>query len=373
VIQSAGSLTDLFSVLVLGGMLAVSLVNLLAAPRLRRDGVVPPSAPLVSLLIPARDESVAMRENLPALSALRYPRLEILILDDESMDGTGALVSAGAALDERIQLLRGAPLPAGWLGKNWACHQLAERAKGEVLIFCDADVTVHPDAVTATVAALEDGYDALTALPRHRLETWMEYSVVPLVVQLPILSLLPLPLVGKLRSPATALGNGQWIAFRRETYREIGGHRAVKAVVVEDMALARRVKLRGRPLLAALALPLLTVRMYRSPSEVTAGFAKNLYALLGSGPAGLAFALAIFYLAAVHPWVTVWRPGGTFLPLIFLTGVRLLGMAFFRHGWRTAASHPLGATLVVLIAGLSLRGHRRGNLTWRGRTLPSPR
>src|SRR5690606_308694 len=113
----------------------------------------------------------------------------------------------------RLRLLRGRPLPAGWLGKSWACHQLAEAARGEVLVFCDADVTVHPGALPRTIAAMERAEaGALTALPRQRLGTWAESAVVPLVAHLPVLALLPLPLVPRVRAPSLSMANGQWLA-----------------------------------------------------------------------------------------------------------------------------------------------------------------
>jgi glycosyltransferase involved in cell wall biosynthesis len=96
----------------------------------------------VSLLLPARDEAENLREALPRLARLDYPALEVLVLDDGSTDATAAVVREHAARDPRLRLLTGAELPPGWLGKNWACHQLGAAAAGEVLVFCDADVTV---------------------------------------------------------------------------------------------------------------------------------------------------------------------------------------------------------------------------------------
>src|SRR5690606_323174 len=103
------------------------------------------------------------------------------------------------------------PLPAGWLGKSWACHQLAEAAGGEVLVFCDADVTARADSLPRTLAAMENaGAGVLTALPRQRMGSWMESAVVPLVAHLPVLALLPLSLVPQVRAPSVSMANGQW-------------------------------------------------------------------------------------------------------------------------------------------------------------------
>jgi chlorobactene glucosyltransferase len=365
------AILDRLAELLLGTMLAVSLLNLLAARRLRRAPVHPSTAPRVSFLVPARNEEASLRENLDAFSGLDYPHLEILFLDDESTDGTGSLIASLSARDSRIRVLGGKPLPPGWLGKNWACHQLAREATGEILVFCDADVLVDPSAIAATVAAMGDDVDALTALPRNRLEGWVERAVVPLVAQLPILALLPLPLVPLTRSGAFAVGNGQWLAFRTRTYHEIGGHAAVRSEVLEDMALAREVKRHGGKLLAVIGVECLRVRMYRSASEVWNGFAKNLYPLLGGTPGGLAIAFPLFYLSTLHPWATALRPGGTALPLLLLALVRGTGMLLFRHDWRSVLAHPLGSVLVPAIAARSVYGRWRGGLAWRGRTLPA--
>src|SRR5690606_19004733 len=157
------------SLLVLLVMAAVCLVNLIGAPRLHRMPS-PRTRPRVSLLVPARNEEANLTETLPTLLASDYEDLEVLMLDDGSEDGTARVVEAHrqGGSGERLRLVRGLPLRGRWLGKNWACHQLARAADGDVLIFCDADVTVGPKAVRHTVSALERyGADALSALPRQ--------------------------------------------------------------------------------------------------------------------------------------------------------------------------------------------------------------
>jgi len=365
------AILDRLSSLLLGSMLAVSLLNLVSARRLRRVPALPSPSPRVSLLVPARNEEPSLRENLDAFSALDYPHLEILFLDDESIDGTSSLIAGRSASDPRIRVLEGKPLPQGWLGKNWACHQLAEEATGEILVFCDADVLVEPSAIAATVLAMGDDADALTALPRNRLGGWVERAVVPLVAQMPIVAMLPLPLVPRTRSGAFAVGNGQWLAFRTRTYREIGGHAAVRSEVLEDMSLARKVKRHGGTLLAVIGVECLRVRMYRSASEVWNGFAKNLYPLIGGNLRNLAISVPLFYLSALHPWITALRPGGATLPLLLLALVRGAGMLLFRHDWRSVLAHPLGSLLVPAITARSVYGSWRGGLAWRGRALPT--
>jgi glycosyltransferase involved in cell wall biosynthesis len=362
---------SILSTVLLLAMLAVALWNLAAAPRLERAGA-PRAYPPVSVLVPARNEADNLKETLPALLRSHYPALEILVLDDASEDDTAAVVTAH--LDSsggRLRLLRGTPLPEGWLGKAWACHQLANAAGGEILVFCDADVTASPGAVAATVAVMQEAAAAAaTVIPRQRLKGLVETAVVPLVAQLPVLALLPLPLVPRVPSPALSMGNGQWFAFTREAYDACGGHAAVRAEVVEDVALARRVKAAGHRLLPLVSTRLLHVRMYRGASSVVAGFEKNLYALAGGRPAPFAAAVIVFVMTGVYPWVgTIWGVPGAPVALAGLAAVRLSGAFLFRHGIGTVLLHPPGSIVLVIVGINSYLGARRGTLRWKGRTL----
>ncbi len=349
-------------------MLGIALFNLATAPRLERAGK-PQRLPLVSLLVPARDEAEVLPRTLPRLLAQRYPRLEILVLDDSSADGTARVVEHLASGDPRLRLLSGGSLPEGWLGKNRACDRLAREAAGEVLLFCDADVFAQPEAVARTVALLETA-DAVTAIPRQRLRGWVEHAVVPLVTQLPVAATLPLRLVPATRSPALSMANGQWLAFRRPFYERIGGHAAVRAEVVEDVALGRLVKRRGGRLLAVLAPGLLEVEMYSDAARVREGFSKNLYPLLGGRPALLAAGVALFALVGVYPWagVLLGAPHAA-LALALLAALRAAAARCCGLGWRSVALHPVGAVLATGIALESFAAHRAGRPRWKGRRL----
>jgi glycosyltransferase involved in cell wall biosynthesis len=290
----------------------------------------------------------------------------VLVLDDGSGDDTARRVEAAGGA---VRLLRGTPPPPGWLGKNWACWQLARAARGDVLLFCDADVRPEPGAVLATAALLERRRaDGVTALPRPVLGSWAEAAVVPLVAQLPAVALLPLPLVPLTRRPSLSMANGQWLAFRREAYRRCGGHRAVRSTVLEDVALGRRLKASGGRLVVAVAAGLLSVRMYRGTAEVRAGFRKNLYPLLGARPVGLAAALLVLALTAVYPWAgAAMGSRAALAPLALLLGVRAGAALLLRHPLRSVILHPVGALLAGALAVESWWALRRGRAGWKGR------
>jgi chlorobactene glucosyltransferase len=324
----------------------------------------------VSLLVPARDEAENLRETLPGLLAVAAEGIEVLVLDDASSDGTARLLAAAERESGGgLRRIAGEPLPAGWLGKSWACHQLARAAGGEVLVFCDADVAVRPEAVRRTVGALlAADAGALTALPRHRLGTLAERAVVPLVALLPVLALLPLSLVPRTRAPALSMANGQWIAFTRAAYRASGGHERVRGEVVEDVALARNVKAAGHRLRVVLSTSLLGVRMYRGGAALRDGFGKNLYALAGGRPGSFLVALAVFLLTAVFPWAAAaLGVRAALLPLALLAAVRVCGALLFRHGWASVLLHPAGSLAVAALALESCFRARRGSARWKGR------
>ena len=362
---------DLLSTAVLAVMLAVALYNLATAPRLEGAGE-PAALPSVSLLVPARDEAENLRRTLPLLRALDYPRLEVLVLDDRSSDGTpdvAAQVGHGGGAPLRV--LRGTEPPPGWLGKNWACHQLAQAASGEVLVFCDADVDAAPAALRRTVAALQThDAGAVTAILRQRLDGWMQAAVVPVVVQLPVAAMLPLRLIPLIRSPSLSMANGQWLAFTRAAYDACGGHAAVRSEVVEDVALGRRVKAAGHRLAVCAAPSLLTVRMYAGAGDMREGFCKNLYPLLGGRRGSFVAALAFLSIAWLYPFASALRgTAPALVPLALLTGVRIAGALLFRQGWRTVVLHPAGALVAAALAVESWIGHERGRVRWKGRAV----
>lgn len=355
----------------LAPMSGVMAWNLLRAPRLER-APAPARRPAVSVLVPARDEAGNLAVLLPRLLAQGWEDLEILVLDDASRDGTAAVAAAHAP---RVRLLPGAALPPGWLGKSWACAQLAEAARGEVLIFCDADARPGPGAVAATLGLLEElGADALSCLPRQELGTWGEKALVPLILHLPVLGMLPLPLVHRRPEPSLSLGVGQWFAFTRAAYRRCGGHAAVRGALAEDMALARRLKLAGCRTAVALSTRHLSVRMYRGFAEAWEGFGKNLVVLVGAGRLRPAAVLAGFLLVYVAPWAMALAvPAGAsplwLLPAALLLAQRLAVAACFREPADAWLWHAPGSLLAAALALRSRAGFRTGSLRWKGRVL----
>ena len=189
-------------------IIAITLLsNLVFFPRLQ--DVQPAEQPFVSVLIPARDEAAVIARTVAQVLAQTYSHFELLLLDDHSSDGTGSVAEQVARGDARFRLLPGDTLPPGWLGKNWACQQLSQVARGDLLLFVDADVQLRPEALAALVAlATRQQAGLLTVWPTQITVSWGERLVVPLMA-FAILGYLPVLPVHYTRWPAFAAANGQ--------------------------------------------------------------------------------------------------------------------------------------------------------------------
>lgn len=370
-------LLPIFATLALIVITAIAVLNTFTFPRLRP--AQPDDSPTVSLLIPARNEAKVIGPTVAHLLAQNYPNFEIILLDDNSSDGTAATARQAAGADPRLRVLSGQPLPAGWLGKNWACHQLAQAATGDWLIFTDADVRWSSGALSALLAqAQPTRADLLTVWPTQQTITWGERLVVPLMA-LAIWGYLPLPLVHHTRLAAFAAANGQCLAFRRAAYTQIGGHEPVRATVLEDVTLARRVKAAGLRLRMVDGAGLISCRMYPDWSAVLSGYAKNILAGYGNSVALLLLAALFHWLLFLLPWLwlalgwlTPALPGWPGWPLALVglgLGVRLLTAAATRQRLLDGLLLPVSVLLMTRIAAQAIWWHYHGGPRWKGRTI----
>ena len=198
----------------------------------------------VSVLLPVRDEAHRVGPCLESLLRQRgLSRLEIVVLDDGSSDGTGDVVRSVAATHPRVRLITGEPLPDGWLGKPYACHQLAAAAGHDILVFVDADVVLAPDAVAGAIDLL-DGFDLVSPYPRIVTVGLTQRLVQPLL-QWSWLTFLPLRAMQRCARASLAAAGGQFLVMTRSGYQRAGGHAAVRDAVLEDIELARAVKRAG--------------------------------------------------------------------------------------------------------------------------------
>lgn len=358
--------------------LAIVISNRRSLIRLER--LAPPTDfPLVSILVPARDEQAVIGQCLRSLLAQDYPRFELLVLDDGSTDSTPAILREMALADPRLEVLTGAQLPTDWLGKNWACAQLAERAQGELLLFTDADTHHRPGALRAAVAAMQDQQaDLLAVWPKLEVGGLGEQLVVPLIPW-SVFSMLSLPLAQRLRLPALSAAIGQFLLFRRTAYRAIGGHAAVRSHAAEDLTLVRRIKRAGLRWRLVDGQRLVSTRMYLGLRAAWAGLSKNLYPAFDYRGLPLVLGWGWLNLVAWAPVVTLALAalgGGAPVALptaMAAAGGQLLLWALIAdwHGFRIwlALLYPLLLAIGLALAVNSLWSTRAGRARWKGRPL----
>jgi chlorobactene glucosyltransferase len=327
---------------ILGFVGAQALIALSNALLLRRMNRFPPAAssPKVSILVPARDEEESVGPCVQSLLAQDYGDFEVIVLDDGSKDRTPAVL-AGLKAD-RLRVLQGRPLPSGWNGKTWACRQLADAARGDLLLFTDADTVFQPETIRLAVNTMEALHaDLLTAITANRVLTLGEQLTVPFVPW-SLLSLLPLIITRLLpRSAVFTTANGKFMLFRRQVYDAIGGHDAVKDDATEDIAIARSARRRGYRWRLLDATPLVSARMYRGLRDAVAGFSKNLFAVFN-------------YRVLVALFVWVWLLTITWLPIVGVAAAVAVGKAM-----------PLApAATIVLAGGIWLLASLKFGLPW---------
>lgn len=356
---------------ILFAAVAILLANRRTAPRIRSRHTMTDPVKFVSVLVPVRDEMENLPSVLDAWMRVEHPDWEMIVLDDGSVDGSLEYLRERAREFPRLQVVQGLPLPEGWRGKNWACHQLWERAKGELLLFCDADVSPAPQALVATAALLEaERAGLVSGFGRQKSTHPLIGSVVSLVVDLPLRACLPLRLAADRPETSLVAAVGQWMMYTRQAYQAIGGHRAVANLVSEDLALARKGKRAGLKVVAALAEEVLEVRMYRSSGQVWTGFVKNFADLGGGGVPGWLAAMAFVAWVYVLPVVLLVAGAGwgSALPAVLLAILVALAAPGLATGIRNLAWFPVGAPFLV---GIGLRSALNPfwPVAWKGRVL----
>lgn len=240
-------------------------------------GQVLKNPPLISILIPARNEAENISRCLKSLLKQDYPNLEIIVLNDNSTDGTSKVVKVIAEKDNRVRLVEGAPLEDGWIGKNFASHQLAKYAKGEYFIFTDADTLHFPKTISSAFGALiTTKVDALSIYPRQIMVTFAERMTVP-IINIALQCFIPFILIKKSKSPLFCTAIGQFMMFKREAYEKIGGYESIKGHMVDDIQISKRVKKSGYKFMVFDGRNTIYCRMYKSLKGVIIGLAKSIY------------------------------------------------------------------------------------------------
>lgn len=335
--------------------------------------------PFVSILVPARNEERNIEKCIKSLLQQDYPNYEIIVLDDESEDRTWQILSRLAQGNDNLHLLKGKPLPEDWLGKCWACHQLSEKARGEYLLFVDAD-TVHKPSMLHSVMDTARFYqaDLISGLPHEKVETFSELLTIPLI-SWGILAALPLPLAFALPHPGLSITIGQLLLFQRESYDRINGHIAVKDHVCEDMALGRLIKAKGFRWRLVDAGEVTECRMYTNLSEAVDGLSKTIFGALNFRILLIfLFSLLLGIMFCFPPWLllkSLVKP----LPRSLVRKALIPGVLGFlswrmanhrfRVPWYATLFYPVISALAIFIFLRSMILTVAGRAQWKGRVI----
>jgi glycosyltransferase involved in cell wall biosynthesis len=359
--------------------LAACCLNFFTAFRLNQVNLTAQTdLPTASVLIPARNEAHNLIHLIPSLLNSNYKSFEILLLNDGSEDQTEQVA---LSLLEKSQIPCQVIVGKKWesvlgiSGKNYACQQLAEMAQGEVLIFCDADVTISPDTVQRTLSLIQQNPKAsgMSGLPKIKSNGFFESLVFPWIMQIPLMVSLPLGFAWRFRLASMQLANGQWLAIRKAAYFEIGGHQSLGTSVIEDIQLAKKLvnkSLGG--LIPALAAQDITVQMYSDWNSMVGGFSKNLILIFGGRP--FYFILCLFFVNFVF-FFPLWPLNVSLqqvlLGLITLFFLRVTVAILFGSSFSKALSqfflHWLSLLVLTYFSILVLYNYLNKITDWKGR------
>jgi len=348
--------------------LLISIVNFLSFKHLS-DKTDLTYSPKVSILIPARNEEQTLGNLLNQISNFSYRNLEIIIYDDNSTDRTAEIVKKHTKSDQKIQLLQGDELIVGWLGKNYACHKLGMEARGEVLLFLDADVSVQNGLVERALTHFQKhNLHLLSIFPKQIFRSIGERISVPLMNWI-LLSFLPLIFVRISKNEAFAAANGQFIMFRADTYKRLLPHQIYRKEKVEDIAIIRYFKTQGLKSDTLLGDKNIECRMYTGVKEAIEGFTKNIFQFFGN---------SIFLTILIGIIITI-APFIIFIYFGILAGIAyLIGTILIRIFVSLASKQSVFFNLMfmmpqqlvfLLIIIKGIVNYKKKELIWKGRNI----
>jgi glycosyltransferase involved in cell wall biosynthesis len=344
----------------------ISLVNLLTRSSLPAG--VPDDQPLLSVLVPARNEAISLPVLLDDLRMTSYSNVEIIVCDDHSTDTTPEILKSYSREMDNLIYFKSEPLPEGWLGKNFACHQLSQRAKGVYLLFLDADVRIAPGTPSKAISYIQKSVRTLVSVfPTQLMYRFGELSTVP-IMNWVLLSLLPLPLVRHTRNPSLSAANGQFMLFDAFNYRQNNWHRQVKGESTEDITLSRMIKKSGGRVATLTGGADVFCRMYESYGEAIGGFSRNVHQYFGNSR----LIMIIFAFTILFGWLPVWLYWGWtgikwFLMLVIANRVFIAMLS--KQNSLSVILHPLQIITFAVIAFRNVYQRIKGYTEWKGRII----
>ncbi|KPJ68966.1 hypothetical protein AMJ44_05035 [candidate division WOR-1 bacterium DG_54_3] len=334
--------------------------------------------PLISVLIPARNEEKNIQNCVTSLLQSEYRRLEIIVLDDNSTDRTHEIVKELSRHHKKLKIIKGKELPPGWNGKNWACQQLSQAACGEWFLFTDADTTHKPQSVSLAFTAAQKRKSVfVTYIPGLPAKTWSEklfYSIIHFA----FFAVLPSRVVNYSKNSHLAFGIGPFLFINRRFYFSFGGHKSIKTAIVDDIALAKKVKEHKGKVSAVDGTKVMDVRFYTCFKELWYGFSKNVYEAIGCAPHYLIAILFSCYFLFIYPYLLLWEAVESHqdltAPLFMVAIISLIKIILslrFQTSIVFGLLHPFSVVLALLILLNSFRiAVFKKKIEWKERLYP---
>lgn len=346
-------------------MFITSLINAIMGPYLRSINVSN-YTPMVSVLIPARNEENNIENCINSISNQKYPNFEVIILDDESTDNTYKIISKY----NNIKLLKGKPLEKGWIGKNWACYQLSQAAQGEILIFTDADNTYENNAITNTVAYMQKfNLAMLSAFPEQKMTTFSEKLIIPLI-DLMIYSFFILWSSLYVRNYIFSAANGQWLAIKQSIYNKYNGHKAIKNKIVDDTEMSRMIKKNGERTLTLSGKGIIYGKMYSNIDQIWSGLSKNLFGLTGNNIFIFITLSLVLILSTIAPYVLIFLSFSYLLLTVLILNIIwrfILSYNYRSNALISVILHPISIIILITIGINSIYVTKKGKINWKDR------
>ncbi len=345
----------------------VTLFNFISNPKLTAS--VRTYHHKVSILIPARNEADNIFTLLASLKEQDYQNIEVIVLDDDSEDHTYTVCEEFCETDKRFTLIKGRKLEKRWLGKNYACHQLAKQASGQYLIFLDADEIVQDGLINNAIHRMElNKLQLLSLFTNQIMLTPGEKIVVPMMHFI-LLNLLPLRLVLLFKNPAFSAASGQFMMFEATTYHEKEWHRLVKNQVVEDVEIMKLVKQQGYRGEALLANSYIFCRMYKGYREALQGFSKNILSGFGNSITGLLIYLFLVIGGPIMVFFYLNIELFVFCCSLIILSRLMISLLAGQNPLLNIIIHPLQILSLGLISVYSIYNTITKRVYWKGRKI----
>jgi len=335
--------------------------------------------PFVSILVPMRNEEKNAEKCLNSLLQIDYPSYEIIVLNDNSSDSTGSILSGYSLNNSKIRVIENHTLPEGWIGKNYACEILAENAGGDYLLFTDADTTHSPDSLRkAMMSAINNEADLLSVLPKQITDTLSEKIIVPFLYFV-LLVCLPFFMIKYNRFPRFSAAIGQYMLFKRSAYEKIGGHASVRESVIEDVHLAKKIKKNKMKLVLCDGADIVSCRMYSGIKDIFLGFKKNISSGLGNSLILIVIIEIIFALLFLLPFFEIvfhlfQNESSLFIFYLLLSEIiviyimRYLLFVKFKQSFISLLLHPFGIlVLMILLVCSYWESNIKKEVVWKNR------